>query len=155
MAGSRGPRRIPTKLLAATGSTLAPQRSNEIAPPVEMHVPPPPSWVSEAARKHWQPLCAELIQMGLLTTLDHLAAAMLIEALAKYIDSRDEFERTGLIVKSVRGTTENPASKAMDREWANVMRALREFGLSPSARSGLTIPLNPNQPGVMTARKRA
>ncbi len=133
----------PTKLLALRGSQHAKRRPQE--PHIPAGTPKAPSWLSPLAKKHWKPLSAELLELGLLTKVDQIALSLLVEALAQYLDARDLVYGTpqrrgdGICTPTQHGGQMlHPAVRLMEQSWEHVLRACREFGLSPAARRGVT-----------------
>lgn len=86
-----------------------------------------------------------LREMGVLTKADGLALALLCEPLVRYIEARDlvEAEAKGpdkikFIATTDKGTVyQHPLVGVMNKAWEQAAKMAREFGLTPSSRSGL------------------
>lgn len=105
----------------------------------------PPPWLSEGARRKWEELAPHLVAMGVATIVD-------ADALSAYCECFERWRRlAGMAAKSPpvfkRGQGEgdevvfvkNPLwSQVRDAEAALRVMA-REFGFTPSARSGLRV----------------
>lgn len=136
--GKRGPKPTPTATLKVRNSRLVSQRGAEPSPPVEL--PPAPKWLQGAALARWAELGSMLVAQGLLTRLDALALALLVDALGEYLDAREIVAQTGLTTETDNlNVIQHPAVGIMHRAWENVLKILREFGLTPSARSGVAV----------------
>lgn len=135
--GKRGPRPTPTKLLKARGSWRAKKRKDDAA--IESGAPAKPAWL-EAEESQWEQLVAELLPIGVITALDQTALALLCAALLDYLKARKTVEEEGITVISEKGAVyQHPAVGIANRAWERVMRACREFGLTPASRAGLKI----------------
>ena len=120
--GSRGPAPTPTAILAARGSWRANIRPGEPEPPAPSLRPP--KWISEPARKLWRQLAKELADIGVFKATDRHMLAVLCETYATW-----------------RATDDDKAKE----KWTGVLlRLAREFGLTPSSRSGLIVDQAPS-----------
>ena len=110
-------------------------------------VPGPPGFLDPVALSFWDDVIELARTAGTLTEADQLAAAMLCVALAEFKDA-DIIARTeGTVVKATRtkkdgtivegGAYQHPAVGVRTNAWKKVVAMLREFGLTPSARSGM------------------
>jgi phage terminase small subunit len=90
-------------------------------PDVTPELPHCPDWVRAGARKHWGEVGAMLEGLGVMARPHTLALAMLCEALCDWLEKH------------------NGAS------WDRVLRACREFGMTPSAITGVKS-VNPAPP---------
>lgn len=136
--GKRGPRPTPTKTLKARGSWLAKSRekAGEIDPPEG--IPDCPTWVPGDVREWWQELTQQLAAVHLLTKQDRLTLALLVDAIHQYLQLRGIVESEGYTSESVNGgICAHPAAAQMSKAWERVLKAAREFGLSPASRAGL------------------
>jgi phage terminase small subunit len=121
--GRRGPKPTPTPLLKLRGSWRAETRDGEPSPTTEL--PPCPAWVRPAARKHWGEIGEMLEGLGLIAKPHTLALAMLCEALADWISDHDA------------------------KAWERVLKACREFGMTPSAMSAVrSVKSDETKPGI-------
>lgn len=137
--GKRGPAPKPTNLRILHGEENRRINRKEPQPPTyEAH---PPEWISEGAQAVWERLAPSLRDRGLLTPWDVDTFAVLCDAVAQYREASELVARSGLLIKGQRGTEvrKNPAMQLV-RDLAQTIRAYaQEFGLTPSARVGLSI----------------
>ena len=137
--GQRGPRPLPTATKKRRGNPgRRPLNDQEPASPP---VAKPPRWLRKHARKHWAKLAPVLEGMGVLTQADQVALALLATAIADYIDACDQVAAEGSVVTSHQGSPyQHPAVGIAHRAHDRILRLLREFGLTPSSRTGLQVP---------------
>lgn len=137
--GKRGPKPTPTAMLEARGSWRAGLREGEPKPEPITAVACP-KWLKGPARRWWPQVSQELIAMGVLTTADLLACSMLVDQIGWYMHWRAMLESEGKEMQlSKDGMLKmHPAWAAMNEAWDRVLKASREFGMTPSSRVGLT-----------------
>ena len=111
--------------------------------------PPIPRWLDEESRKHWKRYAPWLLESGLLARLDQIALALLCDALSDFLASRDIVEAAAaagevrFLAKTDKGNIiQHPAVGVKNKAWERVLKLLREFGMTPSARAGLAIGAN-------------
>ena len=151
--GARGPAPKPTRLRVLHGGH--PERVNRNEPqPAPLPVTEP-GYLSAVAAAKWRELAPHLEHMGVLTAVD-------VDLLAAYCECYARWRRVAALAASSapvfkRGSAEgedmvlarNPLwSQARDAEAALRVMA-REFGFTPSARSGLRA-----QAGIASAAER-
>lgn len=102
-------------------------------------LPPKPEGLSKVANKVWEELGPQLVEVGLLTVVDGAAFTLLCRNIADYesvlakLQTVDDFvDKTpnNYQVQSVWFTLRN-------RLHDDILRLCKEFGLTPSARSGM------------------
>lgn len=142
--GQRGPKPLPTETLKQRGSWLAKTRSDEPKPAHKL--PPCPAWVSAEARKYWKDIGSVLDGMKVMTVADRVALGLLADALARYVAVKQAVYGTGkedgtgmLSVNGSGGLTIHPMMRLMHEAWEQVLKACREFGLTPSSRTGVRL----------------
>lgn len=133
----------PTQLKIVQG-TARPDRMNEDEP-----VPPagdivPPAWLKKRARRLWAEMSPILMQMGVLTTADVQAFAVLCETQAEFIEARADVAKRGTEIERTRygkdgmpfvETRDNPSVRIASDAGKRVKAMMVEFGMSPSSRS--------------------
>lgn len=136
--GKRGPQPTPTNVLAERGSWIAKTdaRQNEIKMPAAPAVPEPPAWLTPEGREQYDRVAANIHGYGLLATVDVDILAAYCERLSQYITLRDEAARTEYVMPNGRA---NPIHAMTAEAQRDCVRLIRELGLSPAARVGLTI----------------
>jgi len=98
--------------------------------------------LGEEARREWRRIAPLLHRAGLLAEVDGTALGMLCEALAMYHEAKRVLAvgGEGLIVVSDKGNTyQHPAVGLMNSARADVLRWAREFGMTPAARSRISV----------------
>ena len=140
--GKRGPKPQPTKLRLLRGNPGKRQiNKSEPIPPSDDIAPP--DWVSGVARSKWDEVVPKLIGMGVMTNAD-------VDTIARYCTMHEQFVkyldqvRRGLdvlVIRDDKGKVKymqsTPAATMMTKLAASMLRIEQEFGLTPSARSGI------------------
>ena len=135
--GKRGPAPEPTQIKRLKGNPGG-RPLNKAEPKPLNEMPRAPSWMSLAAKRQWRRVAKPLHECGLLTKIDGLALAMLCETYAQFIEARLEVEKRGPWFFSEDGKPYvNPAVWVMNKARGEIKGWLREFGMTPSARSGI------------------
>lgn len=134
--GRRGPKPTPTAILKARGSWLAETRPGE--PQVPLTEAAPPDWVDRAVRPHWSRIVKMLHGCGIMSDVHAPALSLLINSLGHYIASEKDVAKHGRWCKNNKGNPiVHPAWRARCGAWEQVLKALREFGMTPSALSAV------------------
>lgn len=143
--GMRGPGKTPLSVLSARGSWRAAGRKSEMSGRVCL--PKCPEWVTdEAARKLYRSLGRKLVTAGVMTEYDCLGLAMLCNAFHNYKRAKEMIDAEGIIMaREHGGVVAHPAVVVMNQSWDRVVKLCREYGLTPSARSGIQVGSIPNQ----------
>jgi P27 family predicted phage terminase small subunit len=127
----------PTKLHVVQG-TYRPDRHDTNEPTPDVREPEIPSWLSAKARGHWRKIAPLLVDMGVLTTADGTALALLCDSMADYIEISRTLKAEGLTytAESRDGVrvVKHPLVQERNEAWKRVHRMAVEFGLTPSAR---------------------
>lgn len=136
--GKRGPQPKPTALKLLEGTRKS--RINDAEPiPPATGIPEPPEWLGELGMETWRKLAPGLHARGVLTEWDLDAFAVLCQAVASHRQASELLNRSSVLIQGDRGLVKNPALQ-IARDSAQVIRAFaQEFGLTPSARSGLRV----------------
>ena len=161
--GTRGPKPLPANVHMLRGNASKKPMGailDEFRPEVE--IPDFPSWIWPEAKKEWKRLATELERYGLISKLDRAALVLYCQAWAKMVwaeraltramklaeDARVEAESKGLeyaggdglMVKTANGNFTYSHHWVVGKHAASeVKRYLDLFGLSPSARSRVTV----------------
>lgn len=158
--GRHGPKPLPTPLLTARGSWRAHTRSDEPKPPRTL--PPCPAWVSAEAKKYWRDIGGVLDSMKVMTVADGIALGLLADALARYVAAKravygtKKEPGTGFTTVNGAGTlSPHPMARLMAEAWEQVLKTCREFGLTPSSRTGVRLtPIHGGQAGAGEEKRR-
>lgn len=161
--GRPGPKPLPANVHVLRGNaSKKPLGSilDEFRPEVE--IPDFPSWIWPEAKKEWKRIATELERYGLISKLDRAALVLYCQAWAKMVwaeraltramkvaeEAREAAERDGreytggdgLMVKTANGNFTYSHHWVVGKHAASeVKRYLDLFGLSPSARSRVTV----------------
>lgn len=130
--GARGPAKTPTATLKQRGSWRGKTRKDE--PATEPGIPKCPRWVPKKARKHWKPIAEQLDEIGLMSPTYSLGLAQLVSALAHLIECEALVEEHGYVA----GERVSHAFRAWSVAWDRVDKAIKQFGMTPSAIAGLS-----------------
>jgi P27 family predicted phage terminase small subunit len=132
--------RKPTQQKILEGAAIRDDRDSlDIAPPLEL--PHCPVWLSKGAKKHWSMLGPKLVGLGLLTNIDGDAFAVHCDNVDKYaIVSAQLHNSDSWIEKTPNGFIIQSALMQMRTKFQEqLMKSAREFGLTPSGRSGIRV----------------
>lgn len=161
--GNRGPKPLPANVHMLRGNASKKPLGailDEFRPEVE--IPDFPTWIWPEAKKEWKRIATELERYGLISKLDRAALVLYCQAWAKMVwaeraltramklaeDARAEAESKGLeymggdglMVKTANGNFTYSHHWVVGKHAASeVKRYLDLFGLSPSARSRVTV----------------
>jgi len=140
--GKRGPAPTPTKILKMRGSWRADGRGEEPEPSNE--IVQCPAWLSYAAKGIWKQTTELLDGMGILSNTDTNALARYCHMFVRWKKAEKFIEEHGETytvrdhgeIKSIR---QYPQVVIAHKLALALLRLEQEFGLTPSARVGLTV----------------
>lgn len=138
-----GPAATPTALKELFGN---PGRRglNELEPRPELGLPDPPEWLSDGAKALWPGFAQVLSDMKVLTTADQAALAVLCMDFELLIKLAKDVEMNGMIQAVLTKSGDimerkRPAVDALAETSRRVMSHLGQFGLTPAARSKVSM----------------
>lgn len=138
--GRRGPAPKPTALKLVQGTYRADRAPNN-EPMPEPAVPSCPSWLGREAKREWRRIVPELEQLGLLSRIDRSALAAYCQAYGEWWEMEREIQKNGRVQVTDTGyEVIRPCVGIRDRALDRMYRYLREFGLSPSSRTRVSVP---------------
>lgn len=139
--GNRGPAPTPTALKIVKGEKPARINRTEPKPDPTEGPPEPLEWLSEGAKEVWLALSGEMHRKSVLTFWDVHGFAVFCEAVVHHREACRAVDGSALLVRGDKGRlVKNPALQIV-RDEAQIIRAFgQEFGLTPSARSGIEMP---------------
>jgi len=141
--GMRGPKKKPSKLEKLQGNP-GKRKANDREPQPRTGQPRCPQWLDAAARAEWKRVAPELKTLGLLTVVDVAALAGYCQAFSRWKSAEKLIKREGLMVEGRFGQpVKNPAIDVADKALRQVRDFAREFGFTPSARTGIRLPEQP------------
>jgi P27 family predicted phage terminase small subunit len=149
--GRRGPKKMPRGLTRIRDEHLPPE-----AQPTSAARTPPPKWLSREAKAEWHRIEPELSRLGLLTILDLSTFAGYCQAYGRWQRCEQLLARLpSELVKAKRRDYHvqvHPLVKMVRAAVETMNRLGAQFGLSPSARAGLSMPLDPTAPNFRNAQ---
>ena len=135
--GKRGPAKKP-KAAAKRDGTYRPDRHDGLDLPAA--IPEPPIELDPEARAHWDRLASQLGQAGILSDVDSDALSLLANTIADYWRARAVVATEGITSVTDKGNViQHPAVGVMSKHAKNLLTLCREFGMTPSSRSGLNL----------------
>jgi len=129
-----------------------PLNENEPDPPKKR--PYKPRHLSRAASREWDRIAPKLDAVGLLTTIDGSALALYCEAYADWVQAKRDVERRGQTIEVSRVSKKgdvylteivNPSVAIAAQAYAQLCKLLREFGMTPSARTNISVEKKPEK----------
>ena len=136
--GQRGPRPKPAPLKALAGNPgKRSTKTNSVDPGVLTDIKPP-SFLPRVAKQEWKRVVMKLTQLNLISDLDVMALAAYCNAYATWLTAikKIEKDKDGILVTSPNGyPMPSPYVKIQRDAQAEMMNWLREFGMTPAART--------------------
>ena len=142
--GRRGPPPEPTHVRLLKGNP-GKRRINEHEPQPEKATPPCPRWLTPEARKAWKRITTLLRKMGLLTIAEEDALVTYAQTFARWKAAEEFLAKHGDVypIRDEQGRVkymQQFPQVAIARNLALLLKSYQqEFGLTPSARSRLSI----------------
>lgn len=133
-----GRKPVPTALKLIRG-TDQPSRVNKDEPKPKADKIKMPKGMSKLAQQHWDLVCCQLKDAGIITNLDVTALMLYCESFSLWRDATDKITTHGAVVKGrmdfpVRSPYLIVAQKAFDQ----MKTMLTEFGMTPSSRAKIS-----------------
>ena len=134
--GLRGPQPKPSVIEIMEGMP-GKRKLNPREPKPGMTEPDPPKHLDAAARRHWKRLIGILMSMRVLTEADGDALGMLAQQMSDRDSLQKSIKKTGWLIKNptTGAIHTNPLVVVEQRITKEILIGLREFGMTPSARS--------------------
>jgi P27 family predicted phage terminase small subunit len=100
-----------------------------------------PEWLQGSAREHWPQISEMLSNMKLNSSHYTVSMALLCDALADFIRFSELATGAEPITQTDKGNVvQHPIVGLKNKAWARVLAACREFGMSPAALRGISMP---------------
>jgi P27 family predicted phage terminase small subunit len=134
-----GPPPKPTVIRKAEGNPgKRPLNNREPQPKVVR--PRMPKHLDALAQKEWRRLCPMLERIGVLTEADGLALSILCVDASILQQAQESLGKTGLLSKTAKTGMihQSPILNIIATTTDRVLRALREFGLTPASRTRIS-----------------
>jgi len=119
------------------------RRLNAQEPKPESDGIEPPAWVTGVSLEKWNEIVPKLIAMGVMTNADIEAIARYCTMHEHYVKYLDQVRRglDVLVIRDEKGKVKymqsTPAATMVTKLAASMLRIEQEFGLTPSARTGI------------------
>ena len=139
------PRTKPTELKRLHGDNkVHPGRVNAHEPKPDLLVSlDPPMELDPSARDVWDHFAPMLHRMRLLTEADVLSLAAMCTSWSTYRQASTTVQSEGALTMGARGQlVRNPAALVAKDALADYMRLATEFGLTPSSRARIVLPVD-------------
>jgi P27 family predicted phage terminase small subunit len=138
-----GRRPKPTALKQLAGNPG--KRAVNHCEPQPSGIPDCPEHLDAEAKTEWQRISAELLTLGLLTSVDRAALAAYCASWSRWIAAEKNIAKFGAVIKAPSGYPIQSPFVSISNSALDLLRKfLIEFGLSPASRSRLSI--NPTPP---------
>lgn len=149
--GKRGPAPKPTAVKKIAGNPGKRKINKKEPKPAERNITAP-DWMSPHAQQEWIRIYAELRACGLVSVADRGALTAYCVAWGRWVMAEEEIEkckndpaRGFVVMGSKGGLIMNPLIRVADKAQENMLRAAKEFGMTPSSRTGLSIERNEDE----------
>ena len=139
MPGGRPPK--PTRLKELTGNP-GKRALNKAEPRPSAKRPGCPAHIQGEARKEWNRITKQLLEMGVLTQVDRAALAAYCQCWERWVQAEEAMREPGFRMIT---TTDNgypvvsPWLNVANAAMKQMLRFLTEFGMTPSSRSRVTV----------------
>lgn len=101
-----------------------------------------PDHLTGLAVVEWERIVPILEAMGTLSADSGPALAAYCTAYAQWVTAKADTDANGLVVESPQGTKVNPSFTVSMKCIDVMLKFLREFGLTPSSRTGIVVKAN-------------
>lgn len=133
--GKRGPRPHPTALRVIAGKKI-----NDDEPQPETGEPTCPASTNPELYEVWEYTLDQLRQMRVVTMADRDALYAYCQAVIAHRRASDDINLNGAtILGAMGGLVRNPSTTIQKEQAALIRQYAQEFGLTPSARSGMKV----------------
>lgn len=134
----RGPKPTPSSILKGRGTFRPDRRRDELVLPVGS--PPCPHSLVADARREYRRLAKLLGGLGVLTLGEPAALSLLAVSWARWEKAEAEIAKSGEVVTAPSGyPIPSPWLAISNRAHNQVLKLCEQFGLTPSARSRVTV----------------
>jgi P27 family predicted phage terminase small subunit len=135
----RGRKPTPTHLKLLNGNP-GKRGPNPSGPSPERRAPTCPSHLCPPAKAEWKRLANQLTVLRILTELDRAALAAYCQAYGRWVEAERKLQETPMLLKLPSGyVQQNPWLTIANKQLELMHKYLTEFGLSPVARSRVSL----------------
>ena len=156
----RGPRPQPSAVKKARGNP-GKRKPNDAEPRPTGALPPCPKYLQGGAREAYERFAVQLTETGVAGDTDATALELLCASIALYLEALAKVQELGPVWlekgdSKIPKIAYSPYWAVMNREWKKIVTMLKEFGLTPSSRTGLkATPPSPEDPFATFQRPAA
>jgi P27 family predicted phage terminase small subunit len=137
--GARGPAPKPTAIKKLQGNP-GKRKLNTLEPIPAAGPCDCPDHLDEIAKKEWGRVSGILTRMKVLTEADYIALGTLCQAYSTLIAAQRQLNKSGMLYKTQSGYVQQSPLFGIIHAQTNIVNALiREFGLTPSSRTRLSV----------------
>ena len=135
----------PTNLKVVQGTNRPHRNNNE--PLVSLEVPPCPEYLGKEAKKYWKEISEQLVNVGLIGVVDGALFGLHCDSYGRLIEVSDHLKKMDDMLDQTPNGLEVQSAlwQIRNKLWDQVLRSASEFGLSPAARSKLSMPEKPSE----------
>lgn len=141
-----GRKPLPTEVKKLQG-TLRPERvhADQMKPSPFVHVPLPPDYLGEIAKKEWTIIVSNYAKLGMLSSLDSSIIAAYCNEIEIYIEATNELRGKSKLIKaknpdgSIKGHAPHPLLKVAKDALDRALKIAVELGLTPAARTKIAV----------------
>lgn len=138
--GSRGPRSKPNELKKLEGNPGKRKINNTPKYELSEKTRTPPSYLGTYGKKEWKRILPLIEKNNLMTDADYITLAGYCQSVDTWILAEQKKRSEGLISITDKGNEiQHPAVGIANTALQNILKFGREFGLSPSSRSALSV----------------
>jgi P27 family predicted phage terminase small subunit len=94
----------------------------------------PPEYLRPAAVAVWNEIVPELVEIGLVRSVDTTAVEAMCDAVATAREAREILDAEGYVLRGHRGSVVHPAYRVWRDSWTLALRVAGEYGLTAVAR---------------------
>ena len=140
----RGRKPLPTTLKVLSGNP-GKRPLNEREPTPMSGGIDQPEWLDDEAKAEWDRIVPQLQAMGLLAGIDRSALASYCTVWSRWVSAEAHVRKYGSIVKSPEKgfPMKSPYLSIADQALEMMRKLMVEFGLTPSSRSRIRVPGDP------------
>lgn len=134
-----GPAPKPTALKLVAGNPGR-RKLNKDEPTPEIIAPDCPGHLTEDAKAEWARIMPLLMRYRIVSDTDTAALALYCQSYARWQQAEAKLAESGLLIKAPSGyPIQNPYLAIVNRAMEDCHKYLQQFGLSPSARTRVTV----------------
>ena len=107
-------------------------------PPLD-EVPAPPAWLSDAAKTEWRRMATELLQLGVLSTIDLKVLEGYCAAYGRAVRAEKATAKDSLTMLTPQGRIPRPEVNIAKQAWAEMRAFAVKLGATPADRTRVKV----------------